>query len=211
VLTYFRRYFIAGVLVWVPLGITVLIIKLLVEFMDRSLLLLPPTWRPEALLGVHIPGLGIVLALLLVMITGVVAANLLGRRLVTAWESVLSRIPFVRNIYSAVKQLLQTVFSAGSRSFRRVLLVEYPRKGLWTICFQTGRSTDEILAKIDGKLITVFIPTTPNPTSGFVIMVSQHEVIELDMSIEDGLKLIMSLGMVIPPTNTHIAAVDGSA
>ena len=210
-LTYLRHYFIAGVLVWVPLGITVLIIKLLVEFMDRSLLLLPPAWRPEALFGTHIPGLGVVLALLLVMITGVVAANLLGRRLVNAWESLLARIPLVRSIYSAVKQLLQTVFSAGNRSFRKVLLIEYPRKGLWTVGFQTGRGTDEILAKTNSELITVFIPTTPNPTSGFVIMVPQHEVIELDMSIEDGLKLIMSLGMVTPPASKHIAAVEGSA
>ncbi len=198
-LAHLRRYFIAGVLVWVPLAITAVVIKLLVDLMDRSLLLLPPAWRPEALIGIHIPGLGVVLAILLVMLTGVIAANLLGRKLVSAWESVLSRIPLVRNIYSAVKQLLQTVFSAGSSSFRRVLLIQYPRKGIWTVAFQTGHSTDEIQAKTEGGMITVFVPTTPNPTSGFVIMVPAEETLELDMTIEDGLKMVMSLGMVVPP------------
>lgn len=200
-----RRYLIAGLLVWVPLGITVLVVKLLVDLMDQTLLLLPPGWRPNALLGFSMPGLGFVLSFIVVLATGMIAANILGRRLVSAWESLLARIPLVRNIYSAVKQLLQSVFSAGSTSFRRVLLIQYPRKGIWTVGFQTGGGAQEIQAKTETEVVTVFVPTTPNPTSGFIIVVPQDEVIELDMSVEDGLKLIMSLGVVTPITSTKVA------
>ncbi|RMG59743.1 MAG: DUF502 domain-containing protein [Gammaproteobacteria bacterium] len=193
-----RRYFIAGLLVWVPLMITILVIRVLVGMMDKSLLLLPPGWRPEALLGMKIPGLGVALTVLVVFLTGLVVANFAGRRLVRLWESLLSRIPLVRTIHSAVKQVMETVFNAGSDSFRKVLLIEYPRKGVWTIAFQTGELEGEIPQRIEREAVTVFVPTTPNPTSGFVIVVPRDELIELDMSVEDGLKLIMSLGVVTP-------------
>ncbi len=193
-----RRYFIAGLLVWVPLMITILVIRVLVGMMDKTLLLLPPGWRPEALLGMKIPGLGVALTVLVVFLTGLVVANFAGRRLVRLWESLLARIPLVRTIHSAVKQVLETVFNAGSDSFRKVLLIEYPRKGVWTIAFQTGELAGEIPERIEREAVTVFVPTTPNPTSGFVIVVPREELIELDMSIEDGLKLIMSLGVVTP-------------
>ena len=193
-----RRYFIAGLLVWVPLMITILVIRVLVGMMDKTLLLLPPGWRPEALLGMKIPGLGVALTVLVVFLTGLVVANFAGRRLVRLWESLLARIPLVRTIHSAVKQVLETVFNAGSDSFRKVLLIEYPRKGVWTIAFQTGELAGEIPERIEREAVTVFVPTTPNPTSGFVIVVPRDELIELDMSVEDGLKLIMSLGVVTP-------------
>ncbi len=201
----FKRYLIAGLLVWVPLGITFLVIRALVGVMDRTLLLLPPEWRPEALLGFPVPGLGIVLSILIVLLTGVVVANLLGRKLVEGWESLLNRIPLVRSIYSSVKQILETLFVSGGKSFRKVLLIEYPRRGIWTLAFQTGDGAEEVHDKSGHKLVTVFVPTTPNPTSGFIIMLPEDEIIELDMSVEDGLKLIMSLGVVAPPPRAKVA------
>jgi uncharacterized membrane protein len=201
----FKRYLIAGLLVWVPLGITFLVIRALVGVMDRTLLLLPPDWRPEALLGFPVPGLGIVLSVLIVLLTGMVVANLLGRKLVEGWESLLNRIPLVRSIYSSVKQILETLFVSGGKSFRKVLLIEYPRRGIWTLAFQTGNGADEVHDKSGHQLVTVFVPTTPNPTSGFIIMLPEDEIIELDMSVEDGLKLIMSLGVVAPPPRAKVA------
>ena len=201
----FRRYLIAGLLVWVPLGITILVLRALVGIMDRTLLLLPPEWRPEALLGFPIPGLGIVLSVIVVLITGVVVANLAGRKLVGAWESLLARIPLVRSIYSSVKQILETLFVSGGKSFRKVMLIEYPRRGVWTLAFQTGNGAEEVHDKAGHRLVTVFVPTTPNPTSGFIIMLPAEDVMELDMSVEDGLKLIMSLGVVTPPARAKVA------
>jgi len=198
-----RRYLIAGLLVWVPLGITVLVIKLLIDLIDRLVVFLPPPWRPEELLGFSIPGLGILIGLILVFSTGIVAANLIGKRFVVAWESLLSRIPFVRTIYASVKQILETLLSAGSDSFRKVILIEYPRKGIWSIGFLTGASYPEITQKSGRKLLTIFVPTTPNPTSGFIIMVPREDAIALDMPVEDAMKLIMSLGVLKPIDNNH--------
>lgn len=193
-----KRYLIAGLLVWVPLGVTVMVIKLLVGMMDRSLLLLPEPYRPDNLLGFHVPGLGVVLTTIIVLITGMVVANLFGRKLVRLWESLLARIPLVRTIYTGVKQILETVFSSNDKSFRKVLLVEYPRPGLWTLAFQSSTSVGEAQAKTGRAVVNVFIPTTPNPTSGFFIMVPRDDVIELDMSVDDGLKMIISAGVVVP-------------
>ncbi|HHH48382.1 MAG TPA: DUF502 domain-containing protein [Gammaproteobacteria bacterium] len=193
-----KRYLIAGLLVWVPLGVTVMVIKLLVGMMDRSLLLLPESYRPDNLLGFHIPGLGVVLTTIIVLVTGMVVANLFGRKLVKLWETLLAQIPLVRTIYTGVKQILETVFSSSGQSFRKVLLVEYPRKGLWTLAFQSSTSVGEAQAKTGREVVNVFIPTTPNPTSGFFIMVPADDVIELDMSVDDGLKMIISAGVVVP-------------
>lgn len=195
-----KRYLIAGLLVWVPLGVTVMVVRLLVGFMDQTLLLLPARYQPDNLLGFHIPGLGVVLSVIIVLSTGIVVANLFGRKLVQLWENMLARIPLVRTIYAGVKQILETVFSSG-QSFRKVLLVEYPRKGLWTLGFQSGTTRGEAQAKTGVEVINVFIPTTPNPTSGFFIMVPRDEVIELDMSVDDGLKMIISAGVVVPEWN----------
>lgn len=190
-----RRYLIAGLLVWVPLGVTFFILKLLLELMDKLLLILPIAWRPESMLGFSIPGLGFILAFIILLITGAIGANLLGRTALRLSESLLSRIPLVRTIYSSAKQILNSVLSTGGDSFRKVLLIEYPRKGIWTICFQTGTAVKEIQDQLEQKSIMVFVPTTPNPTSGFIIVVAESETRELDMDIETALKLVMSLGM----------------
>lgn len=193
-----RRYLIAGLLIWLPLGVTVMVIKLLVDMMDQTLLVLPAAYHPDVVLGFHIPGLGVLLSVTVVLITGVVVANFFGRRLVALWEKALARIPLVRPIYSAVKQLTETVFTSGGQSFRKVLLIEYPRKGMWTLAFQTGTAVGEAQMKTGEEVINVYVPTTPNPTSGFFLMVLRREVVELEMSVDDGLKMIISMGAVVP-------------
>ncbi|SFK13211.1 DUF502 domain-containing protein [Methylophaga sulfidovorans] len=193
-----RKYLIAGLLVWMPLGITFLVIRAIVGFLDQTLLLLPKAYQPNNLLGFHIPGLGVLLAVVLVLATGMIVANLLGRRLVNAWESLLSRIPLVRTLYAGIKQILEAVLATDGQSFRRVLLVEYPRKGVWSLAFMTSDQLGEVQEKTRSEVMSVFIPTTPNPTSGFVLMLPKEDVIELDMSVEQGLKMIISMGVVVP-------------
>lgn len=197
-LVHVRRYLIAGLLVWVPLIVTGLIIKFLVDLLDFTILLLPPSWRPEAILGFSVPGTGVMVAIVIVFLTGIVAANIVGRKLFDLGEAIVDRIPLVRSIYSAVKQVMHSLFSNGGQSFRRVVMVQYPRKGLWTLGFQTGVGVGEVQHRTDHEVVTVFVPTTPNPTSGFVILVPRTDAIELDMSVEDGLKFVMSLGVVAP-------------
>ncbi len=206
-----RKYLIAGLLVWLPLGVTVLVIKLLVEIMDKTLLLLPLEWRPEALLGFNLPGLGLVLSILVVFATGVVVANFLGHHLVAAWESLLSRIPLVRTIYTGVKQVAETIFSGSAQSFRKVILVEYPRRGMWCLGFQTGTGLGEVQDRTGEEVVAVFIPTTPNPTSGFVIMVPRTDVIEMEMDVDEGLKMIISMGVVVPEWPKNDAATVARA
>jgi uncharacterized membrane protein len=193
-----RRYLIAGLLVWLPLAATILVVRGLVGFLDRTLLLLPQDFHPDVLLGFHIPGLGVVLTVAVVLITGVIAANLFGKRLVRGWEALLDRIPLVRSVYSAVKQLAETMFSNG-QSFRKVLLIEYPRKGSWTLAFQTSADVGEAQIKTGRDVINVYVPTTPNPTSGFFLMLPKEEVVELEMSVDEGLKMLISMGAVVPP------------
>jgi uncharacterized membrane protein len=193
-----RRYLIAGLLVWLPLGVTLLVIRLLVGFMDKTLMVIPAAYHPDTLLGFHVPGLGLVLAVAIVLVTGVIVANLFGRRLVALWESVLARIPLVRTIYHSVKQVAETLLSANGKSFRKVLLIEYPRRGIWTLAFQTGNPVGEIQDRTGAEVINVFVPTTPNPTSGFFILVPRDDIIELSMSVDDGLKMIVSMGVIVP-------------
>lgn len=193
-----RKYLIAGLLVWMPLGITFLVVKAIVGFLDKTLLLLPVQYQPQALIGFDIPGLGVLLAVILVLTTGMIVANLLGRRMIAAWESLLARIPLVRNLYAGVKQIVEAVLATDGKSFSKVLLVEYPRKGVWSLAFLTSKSLGEVQEKTEKDVVSVFIPTTPNPTSGFVLMVPEHEVIELNMTVEEGLKMIISMGVVVP-------------
>jgi uncharacterized membrane protein len=200
-----RRYLIAGLLVWAPLGATVLVVTWLVGLMDRLLLLLPSAARPDALIGFSIPGLGILLALVVLVVTGALVANLVGHRLVAAWEALLSRIPLVRSIYSAVKQLTETLFSATGQSFRKVVMVEFPRKGVWTLAFLTGTTVGEAQRKTRADVVSVYVPTTPNPTGGYFLMVPRDEVIELDMSVDDGLKMIISMGAIVPGPAKSVA------
>jgi uncharacterized membrane protein len=193
-----RTWLVAGLLVWVPLGVTFLVVKLLVDLTDQVLLLLPSQYRPEYILGFNLPGVGIALTLLIVIITGMIFANLFGRRLVRLWEDILARIPLVRSIYSSVKQITETLFSAQGKSFRKVVLVEYPRRELWTLAFLTGDTAQGLIDITERDLASIYVPTTPNPTSGFFIMVPREDIVELDISVEVGLKLILSTGVVVP-------------
>jgi uncharacterized membrane protein len=206
-----RRYFIAGLLVWLPLGVTLLLIKYLIDFMDQAVLWLPEALRPENLLGFRIPGLGAVLLVALMMLTGVIVAHLFGRQIVTVGERLLARIPLVRAIYSAAKQLTETLFSGSGQSFRKVVLVEYPRTGLWTLAFLTGTSAAEVRQKTGRDLINIFVPTTPNPTSGFFLMAARDSVIELDMTVDSALRIILSAGAVVPGETKPAAGAKGHA
>jgi len=190
-----RRYLIAGLLVWVPLGVTFLVVKVLMDLMDRSLLLIPRAYRPENLLGFDIPGLGAVLTFLLLLITGMIVANFFGRSLIRLWERLLARIPLVSSVYASVKQVLVTMTSGG-KSFRKVVLLEYPRKGIWTLGFLTGKGIPVMEKETGEELVNLFVPTTPNPTSGFFLMAPKKDVRELDISVEAGLKLIISAGVL---------------
>jgi len=193
-----RRYLIAGLLVWLPILVTVLVLKFLIDLVDSTLLILPETWRPDQLLGVHIPGLGFLLSGLVLFITGMVVTNLLGSSMVRLWEQLLGRIPVVRAIYSASKQLTETLFSGKGRSFRKVVMVRFPHPGVWTVAFVTGEGMQEGNERTGKDLVNVFVPTTPNPTGGYFLMIPREDVIELDMSVDAGIKLILSAGAVVP-------------
>ena len=196
-----RRVLVAGMLVWAPVGVTVLLLQLLIELADQTLKLIPEPYRPEALLGFKIPGLGVVLSLALLFLTGLVAANVLGKRIIGFWEAVLRRIPIVKTIYTAAKGFLEMVLSGKRGSFSRVLLIEYPRKGVYCIAFQTSSTVGQ-LAEHTPDSVCVFVPTTPNPTSGFLVIAPEKDLIELDMSVEDAIKLVVSVGVIVPePTN----------
>jgi uncharacterized membrane protein len=193
-----KRYLIAGLLVWVPLGITIWVISFLVSTLDQTLLLVPERLRPEALVGFHIPGLGVLMSFLILLVTGVFAANFFGQRLILVWEGLLGRIPFVKSIYSSVKQVSDTVLSDQGTAFRKALLVEFPRPGCWTIAFLTGTPAESVVDHLPGEHISVYVPTTPNPTGGYFVMVPKSAVRELDMSVDDALKYIISMGVVSP-------------
>ncbi len=193
-----KKYLITGLLIWVPLVITVWVLSILVGTLDQTLLLLPENWHPRALLGFNIPGLGVVLTLVVVLITGVLGANIIGQRLVTVWEALLNRIPVVKSLYSSVKQVSDTLFSSSGLAFRKALLVQYPREGSWTIAFLTGQPGGDVANHLKGEYVSVYVPTTPNPTSGFFLMMPRADIIELDMDVDAALKYIISMG-VVPP------------
>jgi uncharacterized membrane protein len=193
-----RRYLVAGLLIWLPVGVTILVFKVLLDLMDRMLFLIPFAYRPETLLGFRVPGLGAILAFIVLFATGILAANLFGRRLVFWYESWLGRIPFVRSVYGGVKNFTDVDFSERGTSFKKVLLIQYPRIGVYRIAFQTSEDAREIRAVTGRDLVTLFVPTTPNAASGFMAFVPREEAIELTMSVEDALKMIISLGVVVP-------------
>ncbi len=207
-----KRIIMAGILVWVPLGITIFAIKLMVNLLDQSLLLLPYDLRPEQLLGFYLPGVGIIISTIIVISTGFIVTNIVGHRMMSVGEDLLNQIPLVRSIYSAVKQVTHTLLSQEKNSFRQVLLIEYPRKGTWTMAFQTGKAMDSFNEVTGKELITVFVPTTPNPTSGFILMLPESEVKKLDIDVEDALKFVMSLGVVMPGDKIEeMAKVDNTS
>ncbi|MGB5410018.1 MAG: DUF502 domain-containing protein [Woeseiaceae bacterium] len=201
-----RRYLVAGILVWAPLAVTYLLLKFAVGIMDRTLRVLPEAYRPENFLAewfnvdppFHIPGLGVILTLIVLLLTGLLAANFVGRAFVGGWESLLHRIPVVRSIYSAAKNFAEIVFSDSSNSFKKVLLIEYPRKGLYSLAFQTSTSLGEVQGRTGEDVVCCFVPTTPNPTSGFIIVAPRSSITELDMEVDEALKMIISLGVVVP-------------
>ncbi|MCA1798760.1 MAG: DUF502 domain-containing protein [Xanthomonadaceae bacterium] len=193
-----RSWLIAGLLVWLPVIATIIVIRFIINLMDWTLVLLPAAWRPENLFGIYIPGLGLILAIVVLLGTGMALTNIAGRRLVNYWEALLARIPLVRSIYSGVKKVSETLLMPSGKSFRRVLLVEYPRKGIWSLGFQTSSDLGEVQEKTGKHVLGVFVPTTPNPTSGFIVLVPADEVVELDMTVDEAIRMIISLGVVVP-------------
>lgn len=205
-----RKYFITGLLVLVPLAITLWVLNLIIGTMDQSLLFLPTEWRPKALIGFNIPGLGTILTLLIIFFTGLATHNFIGRQVVALWEGVLTRIPVVNSIYSSVKQVSDTLFSSSGNAFRKALLVEYPRQGSWTIAFLTGVPGGDVKNHLKGDYVSVYIPTTPNPTSGFFLMVPRADTVELNMSVDEALKYIISMGVVSPPDHMEKKRIPDS-
>lgn len=203
----FRRYFISGLLVWLPIWVTLLAMTFLFDLMSNTLLLLPHRYQPDVLLGFHVPGIGVIITLSVIFVTGIVVANFVGRRLVIIGDAMIGRIPLVRTVYTGVKQLVDTLFTPGGQSFRKVLLIEYPRAGLWTLAFQTGDVASQMQSLItQDPMISLYVPTTPNPTSGFLMLVARKDVIEIDMSVDQALKFIISLGVVQPVWKDPISA-----
>ena len=196
-----KKYFITGLLIWIPLVITIWVLKLVVETLDQSLLLLPLALRTESWIGFHIPGMGVLLTLLIVLLTGVVTANFVGQRMVHWWHEILHRIPVVNSIYSSVKQVSDTLFSSSGEAFRKALLVQWPREGMWTIGFLTGVPGGDVRRHLQGDYVSVYVPTTPNPTGGYFVMLARKDVIELDMSVDAALKYVISMGVVSPNGN----------
>ena len=193
-----KRYFITGLLVWIPLGFTLWVLTILNDTMDASLLLLPDALKPQNLVGHYIPGVGVLLTLAVILLTGLLVANYFGNRLLLYWEGMLNRIPVVKSIYGGVKQVSDTLFAEKGQAFRKALLVEYPRHGAWTIAFQTGQPSGTVASHLPGEYISVYVPTTPNPTSGFFLMLPKQDVIELDISVDAALKYVISMGVVAP-------------
>lgn len=199
-----KRYFITGLLIWVPLVITAWVLSVIVSTLDQSLRLLPTALHPQNLFGFAIPGAGALLTLVIVLVTGLLAANFIGQKLVGWWDQLLSRIPVVNSVYKGVKQVSDTLFAPNGNAFRKALLVQYPRQGSWTIAFLTGQPGGDIRNHLEGAYVSIYVPTTPNPTSGFFLMMPARDVIELDMTVDEALKYIISMGVVAPPTHPRV-------
>jgi uncharacterized membrane protein len=209
-----RNYLIGGLLIWVPIMVTVWVVRFLSGILDQSLLLLPPSWRPEAVVGTYVPGVGIALSLLLLFLTGVLVKNLFGRQLVSTAESLVRRIPVVGSVYGGAKTFSETVLTDQGGSFKQVVMVEFPRKGVFSIGFITAHELEEVQAKTEQDVTCVFVPTTPNPTTGFIVLVPKDEVVMLDMTVDEAFKMLLTLGVVVPkwkgkPENGRLAAPQG--
>jgi uncharacterized membrane protein len=205
-----RNYMIGGLLIWIPIVVTVWVVRFLSGILDQSLVLLPPSWRPEALVGQYVPGVGIVLSLLVLFLTGVLVRDLFGPRIVVGFEDLVRRIPIVGSVYGGAKTFSETVLTDKGTSFKQVLIVEFPRKGAWSVGFLTAENLEEVRTRTGEDMISVFVPTTPNPTTGFIIVVKRNEVIFLDMSVDEAFKMILTLGVVAPawknkPVDGHLA------
>ena len=201
-----KKYLITGLLIWIPVVITIWVLEIIVSTMDQTLLVIPEDFKPRT----NIPGLGLLLTLVVVYLTGLFTSNFLGRRVMRVWEGVLRRIPVVNSIYGGVKQVSDTLFTPGGQAFRKVLLVQYPRSGSWTIAFMTGQPGGEVATHLNGDYVSLYVPTTPNPTSGFFLMMLRSEVVELDMSVDEALKYVVSMGVVPPRANGRKPALPGA-
>jgi uncharacterized membrane protein len=199
-----KRYFITGLLIWVPLVITGWVLSMIVSTLDQSLRLMPASLHPENLVGFPIPGAGAVLTLAMILLTGLLAANFIGQKLVVWWEMLLARIPVVNSVYNSVKQVSDTLFSPNGNAFRKAVLVRYPHLNSWTIAFLTGQPGGDVINHLDADYVSVYVPTTPNPTSGFFLMMPAKDVIELDMTVDEALKYIISMGVVAPPPHPRV-------
>ncbi|NBW01466.1 MAG: DUF502 domain-containing protein [Betaproteobacteria bacterium] len=193
--SHFKRYLLAGLLLWTPIAITIWVITWVFDALDN---VLPVALRSEVLFGVHVPGFGVLVVVLFILITGFLAANLIGQKLVEVWEGVMRRIPLVRSIYSSVKQVSDTILSPNGQAFRQAVLVQYPRQGSWTIGFLTGTPSAEVAAHLPADCVSIYVPTTPNPTSGFFLMMPRAEVVELSIGVDAALKYVVSMGTVPP-------------
>jgi uncharacterized membrane protein len=193
-----RTWLVTGLLIWIPLAVTFLLLRFLVNLVDGILLVAPAAWQPDVLLGFHVPGLGLLLAVAILVVTGMLFANLLGRQLVAAWERWLGRIPFVGPIYRGSKQVAETVLAPDGKAFRKVVLTRWPHRDAWTVAFATGCELGEVAEKTRERLVSVFVPTTPNPTSGFILLVPEEDVVELEMTVDEAFRLVVSLGVVVP-------------
>jgi uncharacterized membrane protein len=205
-----RNYLIGGLLVWVPIMITVWVVRFLSGILDQSLVLLPPSWRPEAVFGTYVPGLGIALSLLLLLLTGALVKNLFGGQIVAGLESLVRRIPIVGAVYGGAKTFSETVLTDKGKSFKQVVMVEFPRKGIFSIGFITSHELEEAQAKTEQVVTCVFVPTTPNPTTGFIVLVPKDEVVIMDMTVDEAFKMLLTLGVVVPtwknkPVDGHLA------
>lgn len=206
---FFKRYFITGLLIWIPLVITVWVIALVIRAIESFV---PTFLSSQSLFGVRIPGFPVALVLVVVFITGLLGANFIGRAFVDRWEKLLGRIPLVRSIYNSVKQVSDTVLAPNGQAFREAVLVQYPRQGSWTIAFLTGSPSGEVAERLPGKYVSVYVPTTPNPTSGFFLMMPRQDVQVLDMSVDAALKYIVSMGVVAPsPAIKALELADADA
>jgi len=202
-LTRLRNYLFAGIIVTAPIGLTVYLTVLVIQFVDaRVEVLIPPRYNPETYLPFGIPGLGLVLMLVFLALVGFVATNVFGRILIHTGERIVARMPVVRSVYGGLKQVFETVLRQSSTAFRQVVLVEYPRRGIWAIAFLTSETEGEVQRRTTDRLVSVFLPTTPNPTSGFLLLVPKEDVIYLDMTVEEAAKMIISGGVVVPPDRT---------
>lgn len=206
----FKKYLFAGLLIWVPIAVTFWVIQMVIGMLDKTLLFFPEHLRPINSVGFHIPGLGAVITLVVILITGVIAANIFGQQLVRWWDRFLHSIPVVNSVYKAVKQISDTLLSPDGQAFRKAVLVQYPRQGAWTIGFLTGTPGGEVAQTLHGDYVSVYVPTTPNPTSGFFLMMPSSDVIELNMSVDEALTYVISMGVVGPKTAEQKALAANS-
>jgi uncharacterized membrane protein len=202
-----RKWLLAGLLVIVPIAVTLWVLDWIISLLDQTLQILPNDWQPDKLLGFHLPGLGVILAAAILLTVGAVASNFFGKKLVAWWDALLGRIPVVRSIYSGVKQVSDTLFSESGNAFRKAVLVQWPRPDVWTIAFVTGTPGGDVVNHLPGDYLSVYVPTTPNPTGGYFVMLKKTDCIELKMSVDEALKYIVSMGVVVPggPSNPKIS------